>query len=255
MMLWKAWTDVRARFYLCAILMTLLIAPTVVVSAVHSASAAATAQGTPASPQETWPQDEESGGWQGLEAYSTAANDWAHGMEHVVLAILAVVLSVGGTLSQTNARSNLMTLSLPSPRWKWLVAHWIVMVALTLLLALWISVIFAGAGVMAGLPVPWKSLALAWIASGLSGALWIWPGMLSTSFTREAVRAALIVVGVMVAARTVTVLGGLPGWTLQNLADLRQWDGQIPWRPLLLGLGLTGISAWWVLRRFERTDF
>lgn len=253
MTFWKAWTDIRVRFYLSAVLVTLAVGPTLVISAVRSAQAAdATAV---VAPQGGESGQMSAGAWSGAAAFPTAIGEWAHGSEHLLLSVLVMVLAVGGALSQANARSNLMTLSLPTARWRWLVSQWVVASLLVFALSLWISVMFAVLGTIFGLDIPWDVLALAWIASGFSAVMWAWPSMLSTSFTHESLRAALLVVAVMVVGRTVTMLGHLPGWSLQDLADLRQWSGAIPWKPLVLGLAMSALSAGWVLRRFERTDF
>ncbi len=222
---WKAWFDTRYRFLLCAALLAITIAPGIVMAA------------------------------QDAVTFSGWVEGWAGGMEQPPFAILAIVLAVGGTMTETNARSNLMTLSLPVPRGRWLLAQWIVVTLMVFCLALCMSLIMAVVGAVAGRSVPVTVLLGAFLLNGLAAALWVWPAMLGTSISKEAVRAALIVVGFMVVLEMAGTLPSLSDWSLRNLADLVAWQSGIPWRSLLIGGVLMGGSAWLTLRRFQRTDY
>jgi hypothetical protein len=248
MELWKAWSDISRRFYLCVLLVTLMAAPVTIRSAVQSARGATTA-GEIAEPGHG-PATEAPGG-----PFELLVTGWIHGDSYYVFAILAVVLGVGGTMTLGNAHSNLMTLSLPERRRRWLGAQWIVVSALVFLLVIWEALIFVLAGVIAGLSVPVGSLLVATLLTAFAAALWISPSMLSTALTRDAVRAALVVVAVIVALQTIRALTGLADWSLRHIADVRAWDGAVPWKSLLAGGALALASAFLVMRRFDRTDY
>ena len=222
---WKAWFDIRFRFLLCAVLVAITMVPGIV------------------------------GAAQDAETFGHWVDGWAGGMEQAPFAILAIVLAVGGTMTEANARSNLMTLSLPVPRRSWLVAQWIVATILVFCLALCMSVILAVAGIAAGRSVPVAVLLGAFFLNGFTAALWVWPAMLGTSLSKDAVRAALIVVALMIALETAGAMPSLGDWRLRNLADLTVWQDGIPWRSLLAGGMLMAATAWMTLRRFDRTDY
>jgi hypothetical protein len=59
----------------------------------------------------------------------------------------------------------------------------------------------------------------------------------------------------MVALLLQTYVVEQPWFVFQGIADLGAWEGGLPWRPLLAGAGLTALSAWLALRKFERMEF
>jgi len=227
-MLWKAWFDIRYRFLLCAILVALLVGPGLVGSAFDSVNP---------------------------DRFTRWVDGWMNGMEHFIFAVLAAVLAVGGTMTESNVRSNLMTLSLPVPRGRWLISQCTVVTLLVLCLALAVSVTIWLAGMLAGRDVRPGALLVAAILNAFAAALWVWPSSLSTSLTKEAVRAGLLVVSAMLVLRAAGGALGLEAWSLERIADFREWHGSVPWRPLIAGLLLAGATAWLTLRRFERTDY
>jgi len=241
--LWKAWSEARYKFYLCVLLVTLLMLPEAISTAVASVKAGATA----ATPVPELPE--------AARSFERQLLGWINGGAQSIFATLAVVLAVGGTMTRANAYSNLMTLSLPLPRRRWLTGQWVVVSVLTLCLCAWEALIMTVTGVVAGLPVPVGQLALATLLTSASAVLWVWPSILSTSFTRDAVRAALIVVVIMISVGTFTTLTGMLEWKLINIASVNRWREGVPWRPLLMGVGMTAACAWAVLRRFERADY
>ena len=245
MTFWKAWSDTRLKFYLCLVLVTLLLAPGTITIAVQSLQASREAAGGQVDSELL----------EGAEAFSRSVQGWIRGDAYLVFATLAVVLGVGGTMTLANARSNLMTLSLPERRHRWLVAQWAVAAALLLALCAFEAAFFVATGWITGLGAPVGDLLAATLVTTLAAAMWIWPSILGTSFTRDAVRAALIMVSLMVALTTFTVLAGLQEWSLRRIADVTQWRGSVPWKPLLAGLTVTGAAAWFTLRRFERTEY
>jgi hypothetical protein len=246
--LWKAWSDTSRKFYLCMLLVTLLMVPDAVSTAVESARAAKASEEVTVPPGD--PAEEAA-----TSSFERQIEIWTHGAAHSIFVILAVVLGVGGTMTRANAHSNLMTLSLPMPRRRWLMGQWTVATGLLFCLCAWEALILVVTGLVAGLPVPVGRLAIATVLTAASAALWVWPSILSTSYTRDAVRAALIIVVVIVSLTTFTTLTGMLEWKLNNIANVSQWSGAIPWRPLLPGIGMTLLCAWLVIRRFERTDY
>ncbi len=247
MRFWKAWFDIRQRFVLCFVLVTLLVAPETVSVAVSSAQAGAVAEAAGANVEE--------GTLEAAEAYARMVGSWSGGDYHSVFSILAIVLAVGGILSTGNARSNLMTLSLPAKRGRWLSAQATVAGLLLLILCAWEAFIVIATGWGAGLDVPEGQLLLAIALTSISGAIWVWPAILSTSFTRESVRAALIIVSVFVMMEA--VLGATPtqAFNPSSIADLSGWREGVPWPGLLVGVVMGGGSAWWSLARFRRMEF
>jgi hypothetical protein len=243
MVLWKAWADARYKFYLCLLLVTLLMLPEAISTAVASVRAGATAT----TPVPDLPE--------AAASFQRQVSGWIAGGAHSIFAILAVVLGVGGTMTRANAHSNLMTLSLPLRRRRWLSGQWTVASGLTLCLCAWEAFILLITGLVAGLPVPVGQLALACVLTTASAVLWVWPSILSTSYTRDAVRAALIIVVIMVSLNTFTTLTGLFDWKLTNIANVSRWRTAVPWRPLIPGVGMTALCAWLVIRRFERADY
>lgn len=244
MELWKAWFDVRQRFLLCVVLVTLLAAPQTIRLAVASTRPAPTAT---EAPSQAAPQP--------AAAFDTYIEGWLRGSAHMAFSILAVVLAVGGILSRSNARSNLMTLSLPLNRGRWLAAQAAMAALLLLALCAWEGSIILLTGWGFGLAAPAGTLALATLLSTVSATIWIWPAILATALTRDAVRAALITISVMVAMLTA---GGLLGWQramFERVANVYAWRGGWPWEPLLLGVAFAAATAWMAVVRFRRTEF
>ena len=225
MTFWKAWFDVRLRFVLCAILATVTFLPASFDAAVNA------------------------------EGYGRIVEGWIGGMEYPVFATLVIVLGVGGTTTEANARSNLMTLSLPVPRSRWLVSQWLVATLLVFCLTAWILLLTGLAGILSGRSVPVAALLGAVVLNGFAAALWVWPAMLGTSVMKGAVRAALVVVSLLMVFALVRNEPIVSDWHIGNLADLRAWQEALPWRALLVGFLLGGGSAWLTLRRFQRTDY
>jgi len=247
MKLWKAWFDIRQRFFLCVVLVTLLMAPEAVSVAVSSAGAASVAAAGAADAQ---PETLEAS-----LAYGHMLDGWIRGNAYSIFSILAIVLAVGGILSTGNARSNLMTLSLPSKRNHWLTAQAAMTILLVLALCAWEACIMALTGWFTGLEVPLGQLSVAVVLTSLSASLWVWPAILATAFTRESVRAALILVSVLVAVQTILTATGRRDLGLGRLANVPGWTESVPWAPLFLGLVLAGGSAWWVSIRFRKMEF
>ena len=247
MRLWKAWFDIRQRFFLCFVLVTLLMAPETVAIAVSSAQASAVAE---ASGRNVEPETLDA-----AQAFTHQVEGWMSGNAHYIFAILAIVLAVGGILSTGNARSNLMTLSLPTKRGKWLTAQAAMASLLLLALCTWEASIMLFTGWGAGLDVPVGELLLAVLLTTLSASLWVWPAILSTAFTRESVRAALIMVSILVAFQTILGAAGRRDLGLEGIANLPGWREGVPWSPLILGVVLAGGTALWSLARFRKMEF
>jgi len=237
---WKAWSDAKGKFYLCVVLVTLLMAPNTVAVAVRSSRAVFETAG---------------GAGPATQAFAESVEGWIRGGAHLIFAILATVLGVGGIMATASERSNLMTLSLPVERGHWLRTQWLMSVLLVFALCLWECAIMVVTGWATGLPVPLGRLALATIITSLSASVWVWPAILSTSFTRDSVKAALIIASIIVAARTFASLSGLQAWGLQRLADLGAWGTIIPWRSLLVAVAITVGTGWWAVRRFEAAEY
>ncbi len=165
MRLWKAWFDIRQRFFLCFVLVTLLMAPETVSVAVASAQAEAVAEAAGGNADASTVE--------AAEAFARMVGGWIDGNSHSVFSIVAIVLAVGGILSTGNARSNLMTLSLPARRGRWLAAQAFVVGLLLLILCAWEGLIMIATGWGMGLEVPEGQLLLAIILTSVSGGIWI----------------------------------------------------------------------------------
>lgn len=255
MKLWKTWFDLRLRFYLCAVLITLIVVPPMLESALHARWQAeqAEAAAPPQSGEMESSDTEESP--EATNPYLTEIEVYVHGHEHIIFAILAVVLGVGGTMTQGQARSNLMTLSLPPRRREWLVAQWLTVAGLVTLLCLLTVTLIAVIGLVAGISVPLGALVVAALVNALAAIVWVWPSILSTSLTKDAVRAALLVVTVIIVLQTIGWMFPLDAWRFNNIADQRQWIGSVPWKPLIVAIAMSGACALLVIRRFRQTDY
>jgi hypothetical protein len=247
MKLWKAWFEIRQKFYLSFVLVTLLMLPTIVAAAVASLWPKASGEGLA--------EGASAGGPSAAEAIGHELELWMGGSAHIIFAVLAVVLAVGGILSLGNARSNLMTLSLPERRNRWLLTQAAVSALLVLALCLWEGSLLMVTGWLTGFDVPFGRLLVAILLTTLSAIIWIWPAILATALTREAVRAALLVISVMVALLLLNYVVEDPWFVFEAIADVGRWETGVPWEHLLAGAAVAGGSAWLALRRFDRMEF
>lgn len=240
MVYWKAWFDVRQRFFLVVALWMVLIGGTHVVSAVASTRSGAVAE------------DARGAAAHGFDASVT---DWTTGQAQGTFSILAVLLAVGGLLGRPSGQSDLLTLSLPPSRSRWLRAQ--AGMALVLLLAL--GVLEVGTLVLTavgfGLAVPLGPVLAGCLVTPLSAAIWIWPTILLMAFFRDSMRASIAGIAVVVGVASLAAFSGSGLPFFRPLADVTRWTTGVPWSPLLVGLALSVVTAWWAQHRFEEMEF
>jgi len=251
MAFWKAWIDVRSRFFLVLILWIVLVGETRLdaanstVRATEEISAEEPLAGMEADPDLQFQS----------YGYDRLVVDWTTGQGSGTFSILAILLAVGGVLGRASGRPDILTLSFPVPPTSWLWAQ--AGVAALLLLALGFleggSVILTAWGF--GLEVPQGSILLACVLTPLSAAIWVWPTIMAMVLLRDSIRAAILIIIAFVASSTPGVLGPMARPYFRNIADVSLWQGGLPWGALLGGLALTGLTAWVALRRFQAMEF
>jgi hypothetical protein len=254
MVYWKAWFDVRGRFFLSLAIVTLLVLPQAIVFASRTLEANRGEPGDATAAQEA-PADERRGqderGMMGWDGFVRAWYDESAGM---IFAIMSVVLAVGGTVAESNARSNVLSLSLPVRRSRWLTARASMAILLTFALAAYVAVVLAAVALVFGHSFPMRIAVIGSLLVALSVVVWVGLSLLSTSLTRESVRAALLVVGVII---VLEFLGRsvLEAWSPWQVSRVAAWEGGAPWRSLFVVavLGLGGAAM--AVRRFERADY
>jgi len=243
---WKAWFDVRLRFYLIFLLWIVLVGESRLDAALESVHARAVAS------QVAAPDAPPSEPGYGFEA---VIRDWTTGQAHGTFSILAVLLAVGGLLGRPSGRADLLTLSLPPTRARWLWAQ----AGMALLLLGAIALLEAASilitGLVFDLQAPLGSVLAECVLVPLSAAIWIWPTILLMVLTRDSMRAAIIAITLMVGVASFGVLGAANRPFFRNIADVNQWSVGGPWAPLLAGLALAALTAWLALRRFDQMEF
>jgi hypothetical protein len=183
MVYWKAWFDVRGRFFLSLAIVTLLVLPQAIVTASRTLEANRGERGDATAAQEA-PADERRGqeesGMMGWDAFVRA---WYNESAGMIFAILSVVLAVGGTMAELNARSNVLSLSLPVRRSRWLTAQASMAVLLTTALAAYVAVVLAVVALAFGQSVPVRIGFIGSLLVALSVVAWVGLSLLSTSLT------------------------------------------------------------------------
>lgn len=245
-MFWKAWFDVRQRFYLIFLLWIVLVGESRLDAALDSVHARSVAARTvePDSP------DAVSG-----SGFDGVIRDWTTGQAHGTFSILAVLLAVGGLLGRPSGRADLLTLSLPPRRARWLWAQASVALVLLGAIALLEAASILLTALLFGLRTPVGSVVAECFLVPLSAAIWIWPTILLMVLTRDSMRAAIAAITLMVGIASFGVLGTTNRPFFRNIADVGQWTAGGPWLPLAAGVALATLTGWLALRRFGRMEF
>jgi len=244
----KAWRDLRGRFLLCVFVVSVAVLPQTIISAVRGG------QDVARSPEEEAAWSEGGSGRIVIPDFQTEVQRWFEGRE-ALLVVLAVVLAVGGTMTEANTRTNLLILSLPRSRRRWLQGQAIVVMGMVLALAAWVAVLMAGVGLAFGEPIPWNILAPGIVTVTLGASIWIGPALLGTAMTRESVKAGIVVFTLVLLAAIMDQSAVLKPWYPYRVGRLSVWSDGIPWRALAVALTMAFGGYLGAVRRFERADY
>lgn len=237
MLLWKTWFDVRRRFWLSLLVVTL--------HAVFSIGFYATLAGR----MDRWDltaQDARAIAQHTGDLVAFLAESWAG--SGLVL-FLAVFLTMGGVMTEARKGTASLTLSLPvAPgRWVWTQAG--LSAALVLALAMVGGVLVAGGAYLMGAGPRAGVLLLDALLVSFGALAVVGLTMLATAWCRDVPRAALVSVG------GIFVLSSLPpSWSLWTLAQAGHTPGPFPWGALLLGLLLSVGGTLAAAHRFAQID-
>jgi hypothetical protein len=170
------------------------------------------------------------------------------------LALFAIVLSLGGVLTEAKTRSILISLSLPVSRRKWLTFQAGVVAVIVLSVSLLASILLSVGGSVVG-----QSYSLGhslWGGILLTVCVLPWVGitLLATAITGDHLKAVLIALGLLTVASFLNRIPGLDPWLPATLMN-SIYGESFYWKPLLTILVVTSITLFLAIRRFEKTDF
>jgi ABC-type transport system involved in multi-copper enzyme maturation permease subunit len=239
MLLWKSWFDLRLRFYCSlAVILVLLAAITAMypmLSSVKTADPYAQAQIHRIS-----------------EDYKFYMNlEWFVGNGRTCLYIVTILLALGGVPAEQKRGALLMTLSLPLPRWLWVLMH-AAMTALLILILSFVSPLGVAVGsffIGKSYPHLFNSV-LPVMGTWLPCFPWIGVSLLVNSFLRSPMKSALIVIPfiLLIPSFVGLMFPAFNQWCPWVLGNPDIWRQSIPWRPLvstlLIGLGCTVLTAY-----------
>lgn len=170
-----------------------------------------------------------------------------------LLAILGVVLGVGGAAAERRQGTRDLTLSLPVAPSEWLLVRWGVILALLLSLAAASVVLIEAGGYVLGDHVHGMVAAGTVLMAGIGSAFAVAVAILATTWTRDSIIAAVAAL-VLLYVTAGDGAGGLSGWAPGVLFDFHAWAGGPPWQPLTATAALTAASLILAVRRFERIN-
>lgn len=245
MPLLKLWYDLRVRTYLIAA----LIVGITVVHVVAFPYLKALSTQTDASRLET-PEIKRF-----LTDYrSYAEMRWFQDAE--ILAICAVLLSLGGVLTERRTRTIYLTLSFPIRRYGWLLLQAALVFALLLALTVIASVIFFIGGLMFQGDLSLGQVVGAAFVLVLVASPWIGITVLVSSLTQDRLLAAAIAICALIFINVVELVFPLISmWLPKTLMTAVLYDSASVWKPLLLILVSIVFSLLLAIRRFERMDY
>lgn len=245
MVLWKIWFDLRQRFLFCiAIFLGIVFLHIGVFPYLKSY--------TPAWLPEMSNQD--------LGYLSRMVQDYGFYtdlrwfQEIPRLALFAIVLSLGGVLTEARTRSILLTLSLPVSRRKWLVVQAAVIGLILFSVSLLASILLSIGGSVVGQTYSLPHSLWGGILLAVCVVPWIGITMLATAITGDHLKAVLISLGLLTMASFLNHVSGLNPWLPATLMN-SIYGESFYLKPLLTILLVTSISLFLTIRKFEKTDY
>lgn len=177
---------------------------------------------------------------------------WAGGDLGGLLVVLGVVLAVGGAAAERRQGTADLTLSLPAPRSRWILARCGLVLGLLLLLAAVSALVVVLGGLLLGAAVPGGVAAATVPLAGLGPAYAVALALLATTWTRDVIRAALIT---LAALYVIDATGSAAfDWHPGVVLDPTAWAAGPPWPAVLVAAALTGGFLVLAVRRFTTVD-
>lgn len=245
MVLWKIWFDLRQRFLFCiAIFLAIVFLHIGIFPYLNSY--------TPAWLPEMSDQD--------LGYLSRMVQDYSFYtdlrwfQEIQRLALFAIVLSLGGVLTETRTRSILLTLSLPVSRGKWLAFQAAIVAIILLSVSLLASILLSVGGSVVGQSYSLPHSLWGGILLAVCVLPWIGITLLATAITGDQLKAVLIVLGLLTMTSFLNHVPGLNPWLPATFMN-SIYGESFYWKPLLTILVVISMSVFLAIRKFEKTDY
>ena len=245
MVLWKIWFDLRQRFLFC-------IAIFLGIAFLHIGIFPYLKSYSPAWLPEM--SDQNLGYLSQMVQDYSFYTDFRWFQDFQRLALFAIVLSLGGILTEARTRSILLTLSLPVSRGKWLAIQATVVAILLMSTSLLASILLSVGGSFVGQSYSLPHSLWGGILLAICVVPWIGITMLATAITGDHFKAILISLGLLTVASFLNHVPGLNPWlpgTLMNSI----YGESFYWKPLLTILLVTSMSLFLAIRKFEKTDY
>jgi ABC-type transport system involved in multi-copper enzyme maturation permease subunit len=252
MLLWKAWFDLRQRFYCSLVLMLVLLTVVITVYSILNSTK------PPINPSFQ----------QSVQPYSLWIDqNWFGTNAHTCFCVMAIALALGGVPAEKRRGATLMTLTLPVKRRFWLAAHAGMTALLILVLAFVSEAGVLIGGFLIGKSHPYLTTSVMpvfgfWLSClpliGIS--LWL------NSYLRDAMRSALILIPISVLAPPMLALlfPYLAKWFPWQLEDPGLWMMWQLWGrahirqvivpPILVSLAIGLVSTALAARRFVQEE-
>jgi ABC-type transport system involved in multi-copper enzyme maturation permease subunit len=245
MVLWKAWFDIRKRFYISFVFFLLI-------AGLHVAFFPLI-KGMGADYQKDFNIQTN------LEV-TRLMNDYAYytqrrWFEEVERnAIFAILLALGGVLTEARTRTILLTLSLPVKRRTWLIAQFFIVMALLLAMNIAVLPILAGAaGYFNSTINPFYAL-LGSMLLVLASAPYVAITILFTSLTNDQLRAAIYSFAFLIFSNQLDRFASVHPW-FPEIINESLTVPMIPWQGLITIVGLSIVAMAVAIRRFESADY
>jgi ABC-type transport system involved in multi-copper enzyme maturation permease subunit len=223
MVLWKNWFDIRIRFYLALLFVVLNVTLLIVVFPLLG-------------PVLSWAKaDIPASDWKTIQPYLASYRlfmdqNWFQKVG--ILVAISIVFGLGGIMSERKSRSILLSLSLPVPRYQWILFHAALAVALLLILNLTASVTIILGGFALGEPYPIGRALQGAVLQVLPGLCWVGATLALTSITGDKLRTALIMFGIWFCMSILDHIPSISVWLPHHVMDLLKGNN-FPWRAFL----------------------
>ncbi len=170
-----------------------------------------------------------------------------------LLALVGIVLAVGGVAAERRDGTSDLTLSLPVERRAWPVVQFAVVLGLVLGLALVSATILTVGGYLMGALAPPGAVARSVLVGGVGSAYLVAAAILASSWTRDRMVAALLVI-VLFYFTADGAAGVLGEWAPGLVLDPQAWRQGLPWRPLAVVGASTATFLALAVRRYESME-
>jgi len=245
MILWKIWFDLRVRFFFCLAFLILSVLLMILLFPFLGSFLPWVKSDVP--PQE----------WARMKPYISSyrlfmEEKWFGEVQFI--GGFAVILSLGGVMTERRPRSIYFTLSLPVLRRKWIFYHAGLALALVLSLCCVASIFILLGSRVFGETYPVMHAAQSTLFLGLLTFPWIGATFAMTSLTQDKAKTALLIFCLWFVTSLLQKLQGIRLWLPQHLVDYFN-GAPFPWQSLLviLVVGIGGIL--FAIQRFEKQDY